>query len=69
MRFDDEKAREAVRMLGSPHMKPLVDFLQAEANLNIASLISLTEVAHLHRAQGKAQFLHDLLSAVKKLNA
>lgn len=69
MRFETDQEREAVRLLASGQMKPLLAMFQRHASENVANLMTLGDEVALRRTQGKAQYLHDLLSAVQRLNA
>ena len=69
MRFEDEREREAVRLLASGQNAPLLAMFQRHANEALGNLMNLGDEVALRRAQGKAQYLHDLLSMVQKLNA
>lgn len=59
--------RESLRLMKTmPSMRPFVEALRHEAAASMASLMTLTDEVALRRLQGKATFLHDLLSSIEK---
>lgn len=62
----DDRAKRALKMLRSPDMLPVLEWLARENGANIAVLMNQTDVVQLHRAQGRAQFIDDLLRLVQQ---
>ena len=60
--------RESLLMFKqSPAMRPFREALAREAGETLASLMSIADETVLRQLQGKAKFLHDLLSSIDKV--
>ncbi len=58
---------EALRLLTThPGLRPLLQYLREEAGATIGNLMTVPDEVMMRQMQGKAKFLHDLLTAVDK---
>lgn len=62
----DERARRAIHSLRSSELAPFLEWLALENGATIGLLMNHSDPVQLHRCQGKAQFINDLLTLVQK---
>lgn len=61
----DERVVRAMGMLKShPEFKPLVDYLKARCDAHKETLVAATDTAMIHRYQGRAAELQNLLDGI-----
>lgn len=62
----DERVARCMTTLKSPEMAPLMDYLKAYRTDVLESLVIAQNDMVIHRAQGKAEFLKELIGHIEK---